>query len=139
MYVYTKLNHHILQFSDLKCTYEIEPLQIECNILQSSNVIFSKCDRFFNHICIVIKFHNKQSSLATVPRLFSTLNYHERLGPLCQFIFLSNKHKQERQSCVCVVLKIAVFKSQCKPRALLLSKTIPLVKEWDVVCFYFLY
>ena len=38
-YVRTKLNNHILQYSDLKCTYEIKPLKIDCNILHSSNVI----------------------------------------------------------------------------------------------------
>ena len=38
-----------------------------------------------------------------------------------------------------VVLKIAGFKSQCKPRAFLFRKTLPLVKGWDVGCFYFLY
>ena len=31
--VLTKLNNHILQYYDLKCTYEIEPLKIDCNIL----------------------------------------------------------------------------------------------------------
>ena len=53
--------------------------------------------------------------------------------------FLSNKHKQERQSCVCVVLNIAWFISQCKPRAFLCRRTLSLVKGWDVCCFYFPY
>ena len=38
----------------------------------------------------------QSSSLATGPRLFSTLNYHARLGPLWQITLLSNKHKWER-------------------------------------------
>ena len=42
-----------------------------------------------------------------------------------KFTFLSNKHKWERQGCVCVVLKIAGFKSQCKPRAFFCRKTLP--------------
>ena len=40
---------------------------------------------------------------------------------------------------MCVVLKTAGFKSQYKPRAFLCRKTLPLVKGWDVGCFYFLY
>ena len=35
-----------------------------------------------------------------------------------------------------VVLKIAGFKSQCKPRAFLCSRTLSLVKWWDVGYFY---
>ena len=38
-----------------------------------------------------------------------------------------------------VVLKTSGFKSQCKPRAFLYKKNLPLVKGWDVGCFYFLY
>ena len=38
---------------------------------------------------------------------------------------LSNKHKWERQGCVCLVLKIAAFKSKCKPRTFLCKKTLP--------------
>ena len=62
-----------------------------------------------------------------------------KVGSSLTIYFLSNKHKQERQSCVCVVLKIAGFKSKYKPRAFLCSKTLPLVKGWDVGYFYFLY
>ena len=40
---------------------------------------------------------------------------------------------------MCVVLKIAGFKYQCKPRAFLCRKNLPMVKGWDVGCFYFLY
>ena len=36
---------------------------------------------------------------------------------------------------VCVMLKIAGFKSQFKSRSFLCSKTLPLVKGWDVGCF----
>ena len=32
-----KINNHILQCSDIKCTYEIEPLQFFPHILKSSN------------------------------------------------------------------------------------------------------
>ena len=39
--VRTKLNNHIRLYSDLKCTYETEPLKIDCYILQSSNPLFS--------------------------------------------------------------------------------------------------
>ena len=48
--VRTILNNHILQCSDFKCTYNIEPLQIDDHILQSSNILFSKRDQFLNHI-----------------------------------------------------------------------------------------
>ena len=40
--VHTKLNNHILQCSDLKCTYKIEPSQIDCHIPHYSKVFFSK-------------------------------------------------------------------------------------------------
>ena len=43
--VRTKLNNHIIQFYDLKYTYEIEALKIDCHILKSSNVLFSDCNR----------------------------------------------------------------------------------------------
>ena len=62
------------------------------------------------------------SILATWPRLLSAPNCHARLGPLWKLTFLSNKHKWERRGCVYVVLKIAGFKSQCKPRAFLCIK-----------------
>ena len=52
-------------------------------------------------------------------------NYHARLDPLLQLNLLSNKHKWERKGCVCVVLKITGFKSQCKPRAFLCMETLP--------------
>ena len=42
-----KLNNHILQYSGLKCTYDIEPLQIYCYILQSFNELFSKRNPMF--------------------------------------------------------------------------------------------
>ena len=58
-HVRTKLNKHVLQYSGLKCMYKIEPLQIDCNILQASNVFFSKYDQIFNHICIAITFNDK--------------------------------------------------------------------------------
>ena len=48
-----------------------------------------------------------------------------KVGSSLTVYFLSNKHNQERQSCVCVVLKIAGFKSQCKPRAFLCRKNLP--------------
>ena len=65
--VRTKLNDHILQRSDLKCTYEIEPFRIDCYILQSSGVIFSKCDRFL--IILALKSH----SMISVRNLSITL------------------------------------------------------------------
>ena len=43
--------------------------------------------------------------------------------------FLSNKHKQERRSCVCAVLKMAGFKYQFKPRVFLCRETLPLIKQ----------
>ena len=57
--VHTKLNNHIIQFSDLKCMYEIEPLQIDGRIIQSSNILFSKCNLFLNYICIIIILYDK--------------------------------------------------------------------------------
>ena len=45
--VHKKLNNHIIQSSDLKCMYEIEKLQIDFQIQQYSNVLFSKCDHNF--------------------------------------------------------------------------------------------
>ena len=57
-------------------------------------------------------------------------NYHASLGPLWQLNLLSNKHKWEMQGCVYVVLKFSGFKYQCKPRAFLYRKTLPLVKVW---------
>ena len=38
--VRTKLNNYILRYYDLKCEYDIKPIQIDCHILQSSNVLF---------------------------------------------------------------------------------------------------
>ena len=48
--VCVKLNNHVLQCSDIKCTYEIKPLQIEFHILQSSNVFFEGAIGFFDNI-----------------------------------------------------------------------------------------
>ena len=48
-----------------------------------------------------------------------------KVGSSLTINFFSNKHKWERQGCVCVVLKIAGFKYQCKPRDFLYSKTFP--------------
>ena len=47
-----KLNNHIRQYYDLKCTYETEPLTIDCYIIQASNILFSECDRILNHVYI---------------------------------------------------------------------------------------
>ena len=44
--VCTKLNNQILTYYDLRCTYEIKPLQINYHILQSSKVFSSKVNRF---------------------------------------------------------------------------------------------
>ena len=52
-------------------------------------------------------------------------NYHARLGPLWKLTSLTNKHIWERQGFVCVVLLIAGFKSQYKPRDFLCRKTLP--------------
>ena len=41
-----KLNNQILQCSDLKFTYKIEPLQIDSHIINYSNILSSKCDQF---------------------------------------------------------------------------------------------
>ena len=48
-----------------------------------------------------------------------------KVGSSLAIYFLSNKHKYEKQGCVCIVLNIAGFKSQCKPRVLLCMKTLP--------------
>ena len=53
-----KLNNHILQYSDLKCAYEIKPSQIDFHILHSFNVLFSKSNQFLNNICIAIIFYD---------------------------------------------------------------------------------
>ena len=47
-----------------------------------------------------------------------------KVGSSLTINFLSKK-KKERHSSVCVVLKIAGFKSQCKPRDFLCRKTLP--------------
>ena len=60
--IYTKLNNNILQYYYVECTYNIEPLQINCQILQSSDVLFSKCNQVFNHICIEITFYDKHKN-----------------------------------------------------------------------------
>ena len=67
-------------------------------------------------------------SLETGPRLFSTLNYHARLGPLWQFIFCQT-NINGKGKVVCVVLNIAGFKSQCKSRVFLQRKALDL--HWD--------
>ena len=58
-----KLNNNIVQCSDLKCTYDIKPLQIGCHILQSFNVFFSKYDEFLNHIFTTMTFYDKGTKL----------------------------------------------------------------------------
>ena len=45
--VRTELNNHILQCFDIKCMYNIEPLKTNYHILQSSKVLFSKCNQLF--------------------------------------------------------------------------------------------
>ena len=57
--VRNKLNNHIIQCFDTKCTYNIEPLETNCHILQSYSVLFSNCDRIFNHIWISITYYYK--------------------------------------------------------------------------------
>ena len=54
-----KLNNHILQCPDLKFIYGIEPLQIECHIIESFDVLFSKCNKKITDICIAITFYDK--------------------------------------------------------------------------------
>ena len=56
--VRVKLNNHNPQYSYLKFTYDIKSLQMDCHTLQSSNALFSKCDRFFNHIFIEITLYD---------------------------------------------------------------------------------
>ena len=60
--VHMKLNNRILQCYDLKCTYEIEPLKFDYRILQSSNILFSKCDQFLNNIWITITHYDKHTN-----------------------------------------------------------------------------
>ena len=56
-----KLNNQILHCSDLKFTSEIEPLQIDSHIINYSNILFSKCDQYLNHICIKITYDDKRT------------------------------------------------------------------------------
>ena len=57
----TELKNNILKWSDPKYTYEIETLQIDFHILQSSNILFSKRDPILNHICIETTLYDKHT------------------------------------------------------------------------------
>ena len=69
-YVRTKLNNPIIQYSQLKFTYNIGPLQIYCYNLQSWNILFSNCECFFkpyllynNILWLIYKIEQSHSTM----------------------------------------------------------------------------
>ena len=104
---------------------------------KNPNVLYTKSQKLFknqdNFYCVFI-YQVQRLDLSS-----SRVSISMHAWVLFGNFFWSNKHKQEMQGCLCVVLKIAGFKSQCKLRVFLYRKTLPLVKGWYLGFFYFLY